>query len=714
MLCVPLEDTTEPRRHVEQALLTLWSVLEHADAPRSIAVAGPSELLALLAELGGDRLPQDALGIEIPASQGAATALWRLICASPPADVALLVPGVRAHPHWLERLRSAALSDSVIASSSALFDADRAGAAAIATASLRLRPRIERIGPHCALIRRQALELIAAPANLGSLEEALHDLSERLSALGLIHVAADDMAVELPRDAAAGLERLPTALGELGRADEGALEEDRGPLPRAIRRARSSLRPLTVTIDARSLTAAVGGTQTYVLELLLALARDSRVKLRALVPPDLSAQAAGTLRGTEIELVAPEEAMALNSRSDVVHRPQQISSAEDFPILRAAGERLVVTHHDLIAYHNASYHPDTASWLRHREITRAALAVCDRVVFPSQHALRDALSEDLLPEERGHVVATGSAERLMPSPQMLAPPAQLAAGDPFLLCLGADYAHKNRPFAMRMLIELQAIGWQGILVLAGSHVPCGSSREQEEELLDAHPHIRDHVIELGRVDESAKSWLFSRARALIYPSIYEGFGLLPIEAARSRVPCLYAPQASLAEFDAGAATIVPWDAAASAAAAMPLLMEGPARERHLESLAMLEAPSWSDIVEQLVEVYQLAATSRRSDAALLEPDGYLQLLRKATRELDYHRDLAQDYQDALHALEERVSLGLPLIDRGGLLNPAQQRGLMRVASRRPIGALVLSPFGLLGHVRANQQEHGASADADRV
>lgn len=695
VLCMALEDTADPRLHVDRTLLTLAEALADAQAPVRIAVAGPPALLTLLAERGGDRLPQDVFAVQTPASQSAAAALWRLIRASAPADIALLAPGLRVPPGWLERLRDAALSDSVNASASALFVADRALADAIASESLRLRPRIERIGPYCALVRRQALELVADRASVGNREDALHDLSEQLGALGLIHVAADDLAVELPPEAEAQAQLPLSALGVLGRADATDLEGDCGPLPRAVRAARA-LRPLTVTIDARSLTAAVGGTQTYVLALVLALAGDSRVKLRALVPPDLSEHAAELLSDTEVELIAAEDAITPARRSEVVHRPQQISSVEDFPLLHAAGERLVITHHDLIAYHNASYHADIRSWLRHREITRAALGACDRVVFPSQHALRDALIEDLLPEERGHVVATGSVERSAPSPQTTAPPGRLAAGDPFLLCLGADYAHKNRPFAIRMLIELRALGWQGALVLAGSHVPYGSSREQEQDLLEGHPHIRDHVIDLGTVDGPAKSWLFSHTRALVYPSIYEGFGLLPIEAASNRVPCLYAPQASLAELDAGAATILPWDPAVSAAAAMPLLIDGPERERHLRSLAMLEVPNWSEIADRLIEVYRLAATGPRPAAALLDPSGHRQLLREVTRELDYHRDLAQDYQDALHALEERVSPGLPLIDRGGLLTPAQQRGLMRVASRHQIRALALAPFELIG------------------
>ncbi len=72
--------------------------------------------------------------------------------------------------------------------------------------------------------------------------------------------------------------------------------------------------------------------------------------------------------------------------------------------------------------------------------------------------------------------------------------------------------------------------------------------------------------------------------------------------------------------------------------------------------------------------------------------------------------MAQEYQDAYHALEARVATGLPLIDDGGLLNHAQQRGLMRVAARRRLGALLLTPLGLLGRdARADQVPDSADA-----
>jgi hypothetical protein len=52
-----------------------------------------------------------------------------------------------------------------------------------------------------------------------------------------------------------------------------------------------------------------------------------------------------------------------------------------------------------------------------------------------------------------------------------------------------------------------------------------------------------------------------------------------------------------------------------------------------------------------------------------------------------------------------VEHGLPLIDRGGLLTRRQQRGLMRVASRRWLKAPLLGPLGFLGGIAAEDRQN---------
>src|SRR5207302_11073476 len=125
------------------------------------------------------------------------------------------------------------------------------------------------------------------------------------------------------------------------------------------------------------------------------------------------------------------------------------------------------------------------------------------------------------------------------------------------------------------------------------------------------------VTDLGPVDDAGRAWLFSRARAVVYPTTYEGFGLVPFEAARAGVPCLFAPQAALTELaGADAATLVPWDAGASAAAVAPLLTEGTSRDRHIAAVAAAaERHRWSDVVQRLLEAYEGAVRSPRRAAA---------------------------------------------------------------------------------------------------
>ena len=290
-------------------------------------------------------------------------------------------------------------------------------------------------------------------------------------------------------------------------------------------------------------------------------------------------------REPNLELISYDEAVSGVPRTHVVHRPQQVFSEHDLALLRLLGERIVVTHQDLIGYRNPTYHASVDDWRQYRRVTRIALAVADKVVFFSEHARSDALAEGLVDERHTELVGIGSDQLWRPDGERR-PPDGAPAEDGFLLCLGADYRHKNRPFAIALAGELRAAhGWQGKLVLAGSHVTHGSSRAEERALLARDPDLAEAVLDIGPVDEAGKSWLYGHAAAVLFPSLYEGFGLIPFEAARAGVPCLFAAQAALVEV-AGSelATLRAWDVPLSAAAVAPLLRPGSERERHVEGL----------------------------------------------------------------------------------------------------------------------------------
>jgi len=729
------------------ARATLAGVLAHTPphVPVVLAGAGEHDLEAVTAGLADGGIGVRAISaLALGSGAGFAGAANAAADAAAGEDLALVAPGVLVGPEWLGRLQAAARCDSTVVSATAL--GDRAGALTVAAApppvpnghdgepdrsaeaelqpdadaarphealaqpaaalaviarSPRAHPRIASAGAHCVYLRRALLDRVGGfDEGIADPDEALAELSLRGLALGMIHVAADDVFVLCPDRAA------PRSVGSSSPLCSPVLaadrDDERSVLRRSIACARVALHGMSVTIDARALGPRVGGTQVYTVQLILALAATPGLRLRAVVPPDLPQAVAHRFRQEpRVEVITYEQAVAGVRPSDVVHRPQQVFSEDDLGLLHLLGERVVIGQQDLIAYRNPAYHETVEDWQRYRRVTRLALAVADRAVFFSEHALRDTVAEELVEGERSAVVGVGADTSGDTAPA--APPPGVPLDRDLLVCLGADYAHKNRPFAIALAAALRRRhGWEGALVLAGPHVPFGSSREEELALLAAHPELAGSVLDIGPVDDGQRTWLYERARAVVYPTLYEGFGLVPFEAARAGVPCLFAPQSSLVEL-AGpdAATLVAWDAQRSADAVAPLLRDGPERERHLCLLGDgAQRARWRDVVERLLATYEEAIGAPQRAAA---PRAWQALQRERFiaslgEDLEHVKTVAEDHQAAYRDLQASVGIGLPLVADGGLLSRDEQRGLMRVASRRSLHALLLGPLGLLGRL----------------
>lgn len=613
-------------------------------------------------------------------------------------DVVVIGHPCRLPAGWLGPLRRAAYRDDTVAAASPLQRGADAGTGAeygiviegdalAGTASLpAAHPRIGWLSPCCAYLRRSALQLLGVP-DLASPDvvTVLDDLASRALAVGLTCALADDVCVDalpapdpVPAHSTDGLAAI--AQHELAGADAG-------PLRHAILAARARADRLSVTIDARGLGSGYGGTQTYTGALIRALAESEGVRIRVVVGEEPVARGLrAALAEPSVEIITYEQAVAGVARSDVVHRPQQAFSADDMSLLAFLGERLVLTHLDLIAYRSPGYHASLDGWRRHRRISRLALGMADRVIFLSEHARQDAIGEELVTAGRSPVVGIG-----VDGPPALEPPrrpAELTLEGPMLVMIGADYGHKNRPFAVRLLAELHRRGWRGHLVLAGAHVPHGSSAEAERRELGRAPELNGHVVDLGPIDEPEKRWLLSAASALLCPSTYEGFGLTPLEAISAGLPCAYPNLTSLGElFGADEARIVAWDAAASADRLLPLLGPGPERDRHLQALEpVVQRFRWQAVVPALLAAY---------DAAVSSP--FRTATARGWEELQREQYLA-GLDASLRELQDRVSFAMTLADREGPLTRTQQQGLMRVAARRWLRAPVLAPFGALGRL----------------
>jgi glycosyltransferase involved in cell wall biosynthesis len=634
-------------------------------------------------------------------------------------DIALLLSETTLPDGWLERLRTIAGHESTTATVGPMLLDDfsalerdahadpempRVLEVAADEESVQAAPRTGLVSGPCILVTRAAFDL------LGGLDETLPTSAAAVAAfglraqeIGLANLLAPGLVViggapELGEDDRLELHRRFPALWTAAQDPPSAAVERRAMVLRA------ALGRPSVTIDARTLDAGSGGTQVYVRELLSALAADERIRVRALIDSD--AQASGLEELGAIETITYQQALGGVEETDLVHRPLQVFTIDDLNLLRPLGRRLVISHLDLIAYHNPSYFSEISHWRRHVRATRIALGAADHVVFFSRYALMDAHREDLIDPSRASVVPAGvDATERSTEPPDVQPAVMTAHGAPFILCLGTDYSHKNRPFALELTAELRGRhGWRGTLVLAGPHVADGSSADAERQVLKSHDGLAEAIVDVGPVSDAERRWLMDHARALVYPTVLEGFGLVPFEAAIARIPCLYAAQSSLAEtLPTDLATLEPWSVERSASLAIPLLVDDLARARHVDALQRAARDySWKLCAERTIAAYRQALNSRASASARAAWEAHdrereIVRLDKAVQDT---RSRLREVADELDAV--RASFGddaIALVGPSGLLRGADQRALLALAARdqlrRPMFAALRAGYRLL-------------------
>jgi glycosyltransferase involved in cell wall biosynthesis len=255
------------------------------------------------------------------------------------------------------------------------------------------------------------------------------------------------------------------------------------------------------------------------------------------------------------------------ARFDVLFAPNFVP-----PPTRA--RRLVVTVHDL-AFRR---HPETAPqstrwWLARidRTLERAA-----RIIAVSEATKRDLIELYGVEAERVAVIPHGvDGEVFHPSTreEVERIRRRYAIDGPYLLSLGGLEPRKNLPNLVRAFARLPEDD-RPTLVLAGGSVEWNpEGREALQATLGELPSdVRDGVVLTGYVGEQDKVALLGGAEALVYPSLYEGFGLPVLEAMACGTPVVTSDVSALPEIAGDAALLVdPRDPEAIASAVTRIL-----------------------------------------------------------------------------------------------------------------------------------------------
>jgi hypothetical protein len=255
--------------------------------------------------------------------------------------------------------------------------------------------------------------------------------------------------------------------------------------------------------------------------------------------------------------------------------------------------------------------------------------------------------------------------------------------------------------------------WRGGLVFAGPHVPVGSSASEEAALLARHPELAEVAIDVAAVDEGMKRWLLHNAELMLYPSVHEGFGLVPFEAAEAGLVCAFAAQTAMAELlPSSLALIEQWDPDATADRIAPYLMSEKRRSEHVAAVrAAGAALTWTRTARALIDVYSAAACSRASDARKLVEEfvGERRDLEVTREELETARDQLGELERFREMFDQTAE---ELVGSDGVIPPDLRRPLLAIG-KRP--ALRAPTFGVLrGLYRTGYRiRHGGRAPASQ-
>jgi len=140
------------------------------------------------------------------------------------------------------------------------------------------------------------------------------------------------------------------------------------------------------------------------------------------------------------------------------------------------------------------------------------------------------------------------------------------------------------------------------LVIAGAK---GWHNDELHSMI-AQGQFEGWIIPLGFVSAADLPALYAGARLFVYPSIYEGFGLPPLEAMASGVPTIVAAASCLPEVTRGGARLVQPEDIDSFATAITEALEnaGWRSEAASRGIRVAGSYSWQACVDQTVQVYE--------------------------------------------------------------------------------------------------------------
>jgi len=287
------------------------------------------------------------------------------------------------------------------------------------------------------------------------------------------------------------------------------------------------------------------------------------------------------------------------------------------PPLRAAGIPTIVTVHDVINLRLPVYRASTSAQLYGRLVQRAIRGTT-LVITVSECSKTDIVELLGISEDRVRVVRLAPAaqyRRVTDAEKLRTVAAKYGVGERFVLNVGGMDARKN----IQGLIGAFAAVYHELrdpelrLFIAGDPKRLGTTPLFPDwRPLAATFGIADRIL-CAPVDEVDLPALYSSASCFAFASLYEGFGLTPLEAIACGAPVVCSDRTSLPEVVGSAGMLVnPEDPDAFANAILRVLtQEGLRADLRKRGLARVRQFSWDQVAVETSALYAEVTGTKR-------------------------------------------------------------------------------------------------------
>jgi glycosyltransferase involved in cell wall biosynthesis len=295
-----------------------------------------------------------------------------------------------------------------------------------------------------------------------------------------------------------------------------------------------------------------------------------------------------------------------NVKKDLQRIPPDIYFAPTsyiIPALLSKDIPSIITIHDLVAFLFPSVHQKKAVVIE-KVFLRRALKKVKFICTISENTKKDILENFDYSASQIDIVSCSASDKFKAIPEENLKDFAQKTNLPkkFFLAVGTLEPRKNYQTLIKAFDILQKKHPDTHLVIVGGK---GWKYQKIFNLIEKRD-LTKKVHALGYVSESSLVNLYNLAQALVFPSLYEGFGIPPLEAMKSKCPVITSNSSSLPEVVGEAGILIDPNSPHEIAKAMAKIIDDPQHTEELKEKGIQKSQkfSWEASAKKLLHIFE--------------------------------------------------------------------------------------------------------------